>query len=148
MMQRSTFYPVIGSVSIPDPNHLHTKTEEELSMLRPTHICMADKFASFGMTMSDGNTQQAGKHPCTATHELPARLTLIEVVFNVEDNNIHSIRFTGDSELVIGSSDKDDIGRIEKCFFEESETLLGCEIQYSKSYSEGIIWLKWKPPLL
>lgn len=74
MMQRSTFYPVIGSVCIPDLNQLHTRPDHELAELRPTHVTMADKFASFGMTMSDGTSMQAGKHPCTKTFALPVLL--------------------------------------------------------------------------
>lgn len=96
MMQRSTFYPVIGSFCIPDLNQLHTKSEEELAELFPTHVSMAEKFASFGITMNDGTFLQAGKHPCTKTFVLPSNMRTIEVYFNNEDNNIHSILFKGD----------------------------------------------------
>jgi hypothetical protein len=67
---------------------------------------MSAKFASFGLTMSDGNTQQAGLHHCDQRHQLPQEIKQIETIFNSEDNNIHSIRFYArtlkdDGEVVV-----------------------------------------------
>jgi len=67
---------------------------------------MSAKFASFGLTMSDGNTQQAGLHHCDQQHQLPQEIKQIETIFNSEDNNIHSIRFYArtlkdDGEVVV-----------------------------------------------
>jgi hypothetical protein len=55
-IQQHTFYPVVGSVQIPDLLTLHEKSREELTVLRPTHVNMVNRFAAFGLTMSNGVT--------------------------------------------------------------------------------------------
>ena len=87
----------------------------------------------FGLSMSDGVSMQVGEK-CNRKAELPTGLTRIQVAFTKSEMLIHSIKFEGETVLVIGLIDTENTeegykkGRVETFDINPGETLLGCEI--------------------
>lgn len=120
--------------------------------LKPTHVYFNKRFTCFGMSMSDGQKIIGGYGTYEKVAQLPDNIKKIEIYFMVNEHQMHSMKFIGDTELTIGNVDKfrtpadERRGRLDTFTMPPGMMLLGCTIDMESSqYTFGVTFTTCPP---
>jgi hypothetical protein len=155
--------PITGSITVPQLQKLAGKTVADLAALTPTkvfsyiHSDGSFYLGTFGMTLSDGQTEVSHSTKCNKVDALPTNIRKIEMFFLKDEQQMHSMVFYGDSTLSVGQTPAVDQkatkdgnsgwtkGRQETFNVPAGERLIGCQIFHSADgYMRGISWITMK----